>query len=359
MDELGVGIVGYGLAGRVFHKMLVDATPGLRVAAIMSRDAEKTARARAENPDAAVVGDFDALVGHPNVDLVVLATPHDLHATQAVAALDAGKAVVTDKIMCRSVAEADTMIAAAARNHKLLSVFHNRRWDTDFLTVRAALDRGLLGEVWSVDICVARPGMPLSPLGPDKRWRATQAGFGGQLVDWGAHLMDQAVLLGGSEPDRVFCDLQFRHAGNETDSEGFVVLHYGSGLRITVTASVQTWIDRPHWFVNGSGGSLLIWDIDKQEWVMREGRVPAGTAEAAMPADKVQLRSAQPCGDFAPVPGDWVAYYRNVRDALRGEAELAVTAEQCRDALRVYERCFRDAGVVNETTAGRAAGLLG
>ena len=360
MSDIGVGIVGYGLAGRIFHKRLVDATPGMRVAAIMSRSEEKLEQARAENPQAAVLDDFEALVNHHEVDLVVLATPHHVHCEQTVAVLDAAMPVVCDKIMACSVAEADAMIAAADRSGMLLSVFHNRRWDSDWLTVLAALDAGYLGDVWTVDIAVARPNMPLHPLTGDKRWRATAEAFGGQIVDWGAHLMDQAVLLGGADPDRVYCDLQYRHLGNETDSEGFAVLHYPSDLRITVMASVQTWIERPHWNLNGSEGALRIWGIDPQEaFTRKHDTVPAGTADACLPAEAVELKSQHDTSGFGPVRGNWVAYYENIRDVLLGDAELAVTPEQCRDALRVYERCFSAASVCNQTTSARGCGLLG
>ncbi len=354
MATIGVGIVGYGLAGRIFHKMLIEATPGLTITAIAARSPETLQRAQAENPDAAILPRFEDLVDHPNVDLVVLATPHHVHCEQAVAVLDAGKPVVVDKIMCRSVAEADAMISAADRAGKLLSVFHNRRWDSDFLTVRAALEHGLLGEIYSVDIAVTRPSMPLPPPTGPLRWRATKAAFGGQLVDWGAHLMDQAVLLGGPLPDRVFCDLQYRWPGNETDSEGFVALHYASGLRITVTASVQTWLEKPHWQVNGSDGALVISGIDPQEQVMRaQGVVPAGGPAATIPADAVTVRSQHDTSGFAPVAGNWVAYYENVRDALCGTADLAVTGSGCREVMRVYERCFRDARADSEAITGR------
>ena len=115
MDSIGVGIVGYGLAGRIFHKMLIEATPGLRVAAITARSPETLQRAREENPEAAVLAGFEELVAHPAVDLVVLATPHHVHCAQTVAALGAGKPVVVDKIMACSVAEADAMLSAARR----------------------------------------------------------------------------------------------------------------------------------------------------------------------------------------------------------------------------------------------------
>lgn len=358
MDSIGCGLVGYGLAGRVFHKMLIDAVDGLHVAAVTSRSDEKRRQAAAENPRAAVVDSLDALVAHPSVGLVVLATPHHVHCAEACAALAAGKPVVTDKIMCRSVAEADAMIAAADRAGKLLSVFHNRRWDSDFLTVLQALMQGLLGQVYQVDIAIARPAMPLRPIA-EPRWRQTAEAFGGQLVDWGAHLFDQAAILAGTEPDRLFCDLQWHQEGSETESEGFVALHYPSGLRVTITVSVQIWHERPHWYLNGSDGGLELWGIDPQESLMRDrGQVCAGRPEAALPAEAVRLRSLHDTSGFAPVPGCWTAYYENIRDVLRGEAEPAVTAEQCRDVLRVYESCFRAAGVSNATTASRPPGLL-
>lgn len=359
MDTIRVGLVGYGFAGQIFHSKLIGKTDGMEITALLSRSEEKLAKARADFPGALVTTDFEQLVKSPDVDLVVLATPHDVHCEQTVAALGLGKPVVTDKIMCRSVQEADQMIAAADRAGLLLSVFHNRRWDSDYLTVLAALEQGLLGEVYSVDISITRPGMPLAPLTGAKRWRAKKDAFGGQLVDWGAHLMDQAVQLGGADPDRVFCDLQHHQEGCEVDTDGFAALHYPSGLRITVTAGVQYWLEKPHWFINGSEGTLIIHGIDPQEAITRaDGTVTSGTARACLPPEAIELKSANPCEDFAPLPGRWAAYYENVRDALRGEAELAVTPAQCRDALRVYERCFRAAGWDNETTQAFGGGLL-
>ena len=359
MSEIGIGLVGYGLAGRVFHKPLIEATPGLRLRAIMTRSEEKQAQAREENPDALVLDDFDRLCALDEVDLVVLATPHDVHCEQAIAALAAGRGVVVDKIMARSVAEADAMIAAAERHRQLLTVFHNRRWDSDWLTVLSALERGLLGEVWSVDIAVVRPVMPLAPLGAERRWRARREAFGGQLVDWGAHLMDQAVLLAGSQPAEVFCDLQFRQSGNDNDTEAFVALRYRSGLRLTITTSVQTWLTKPHWFISGSEGTLVIEGIDPQESVTaRTGRVVGGTDEACLSPEAVHLTSSVPAPDFGPIPGDWRQFYVNVRDSLLGSAEPIVTPAHCRDVLRLYERCFGAVGRDNPTTSDRPAGLL-
>lgn len=357
--DLGVGIVGYGVAGQVFHRPLVDATPGLRVAAVMVRNEERAQKAREDNPEAAVVADFNELLRRRDVDVVVLATPHDVHCEQAVAALRAGRSVVVDKIMARSVAEADRMIRAAALNRQVLTVFHNRRWDSDWLTLLDVLKQGLLGEIWSIDVNVARPSMPLRALGEDRRWRAQAEHFGGQLVDWGAHLMDQVVLLAGSQPERVFCDLQYKQEGNENDTEAYVALRYDGGLRVTVTVSVQSWTERPHWRVHGSLGSLRIEGIDPQESITaRTGRVAAGTPEAALPEGAIHLFNAEGTSEIPALPGNWLAFYENLRQSVLGHADPVVTPEHCRNVLRLYERLFRAAGKTNVTTSDRSTGLL-
>ena len=139
---IGVGLVGYGLAGRVFHGMLVKATAGLEVRAIVTRDAERRRRAEADFPGAKVYAGYNELLDDPAVDLVVIGTPHDTHMEMSIAASNRKKHVVVDKIMATSVAEADAMIRAAKEKGVLLSVFQNRRWDSDFLTVKEAIARG-------------------------------------------------------------------------------------------------------------------------------------------------------------------------------------------------------------------------
>ena len=138
-------VIGYGFAGRCFHSYLIGLADGLDVYSIATRNPERRAAAAENYPDAVIYQTIDQVIANDLVDLVVLATPHDTHAELAIKAMDNGKHVVTDKIMCMNAAEAEAMIEASNRNNVLLSVFHNRRWDWDYTTVKKIIDDGLLG----------------------------------------------------------------------------------------------------------------------------------------------------------------------------------------------------------------------
>jgi len=166
-----VAIVGYGFAGRCFHAYLIDRTEGLNLYAVASRDPERRARAYADYR-VRTYATLEELLGGDGVDLVVVATPHDVHAELAIQAMDAGKHVVVDKVMCMNAGEADEMIRARDRNNVVLSVFHNRRWDGDYLTVREILSEGLIGTPFLFEVGIVRYRRPGG-------WRSQKAHMGG------------------------------------------------------------------------------------------------------------------------------------------------------------------------------------
>ena len=187
MEKPNVVVIGYGFAGRCFHAYLVGLASGLNLYGIATSRPE--ARDQIERDlGVKTFRHFDEVLADPAVDLVVLATPNDLHAPHAIQALAAGKHVVTDKPMCLSMAEADQMIAASQAHDRLLSVFQNRRWDGDFLAVKDALAQGLLGEPFLLE-------MFWGQYGPPRGWRSIARHGGGKFFDLGAHLVDQALQL--------------------------------------------------------------------------------------------------------------------------------------------------------------------
>ena len=165
---VNTAVIGYGYAGRAFHTYLVGLADGLNLYAIATRDAERREAAREAYPNVQMYQTIDEVIADDAVDLVVLATPHDTHAELSIKAMDAGKHVVTDKIMAMNTAEADEMIAASERNNVLLSVFHNRRWDWDYNTVRKIIDDGLLGTPYLFQVAIMR-------YGPPRGWRVSKA----------------------------------------------------------------------------------------------------------------------------------------------------------------------------------------
>lgn len=333
---IGVGLVGYGLAGRVFHGMLVKATAGLEVRAVVTKNPERRQRAEADFPGVKVYAHYDELLDDPAIDLVVIGTPHDTHMEMAVAASKRKKHVVVDKIMATSVAEADEMIRAAKENGVLLSVFQNRRWDSDFLTVKEAIAQGWIGEPYVVESSVVRFSPPPDP-GQPLAWRMQARHGGGPFRDWGAHLVDQALQLFGSEIESVYGDLQYRWPGIDVETAGSAWIRFKNGVRYRIEVGSISKIGRPRWYVRGSKGALVIEGLDPQEAALKEGRVVARTPDAAMPAEACTLVSDTGPESLEAIPGDYLAYYENIAAALLRGEPLAVTAESARDGLAVIQ----------------------
>jgi scyllo-inositol 2-dehydrogenase (NADP+) len=333
-------VVGHGLAGRWFHCPLVRRQPELRLAGVVVRDA--AVRAEAE----ALWGvrgyaTLDEALAVPEVRLVVLATPHDSHAELAIRVLGAGKDCVVDKVMALSTADADRMIAARDASGRLLSVFHNRRWDWDFVTLKDVLARGRIGRPLVIESTVCRYAAPRS-------WRGQAASAGTILHDWGAHLIDQALELGLGPCRRLTAwVVPAPWPGVDSGGHGQIVLEFDVVLFQLATSRICR-LDRPRWWVLGTDGAYVKFGIDPQEDALRGGDID----RASEPAEHCgRLRVASKSG--APgevvetvvptVRGHWDAYYANLADALLGRAPLAVTAEQAREVVRVLEAATQSA----------------
>ncbi|HEX5417429.1 MAG TPA: Gfo/Idh/MocA family oxidoreductase [Chloroflexota bacterium] len=331
-----VGLVGYGFAGRGFHAYLMSRVPELRLVAVASRAAERRARAE-QDYGVATFETIDELLERGGVELVVLATPHDTHAALAVQAMEAGKHVVVDKVMCLNLAEADAMIAASERNGVLLSVFHNRRWDWDFLTVKKVLAEGLLGEPYLFETSVMRNRAP-------RGWRGERAAGGGLLYDWGAHLIDHALQLVPSAVTSVTCDIQYRGWGAEIGSYGRLLLRFANGVLYGIELGNLARYDRPRWLILGDRGSLVKHGLDPQELAMLRGDITAASED---PANRARVRTTIGGLETELVieseRSDWTNYYRNIADALQGRADLAVHPAQVRRAIAVFDAAMLSA----------------
>jgi len=328
-----VGVVGYGYAGRVFHCPLIAQVDELQLVAVASRDEGRRHQAQ-QTWGVRVYATPDELLADPQVDVVVIATPHNTHHPLAKAALQAGKHVVVDKPFTLTVAEADDLIAEAQKQRRLLTVFHNRRWDWDFLTVRRAIEAGLLGEVWLVELNVGR-------FGPPGRWRAERATMGSLLHDWGVHLIDQALLLLG-KPQKVVAWRHFRGWRLSVESFFRVVLDHGDGRTVTLEVNYLRKAERPRWFVLGDKGGLVKFGLDPQEDALRQGDL-SKAREAPEHRAKVWTHIDGHDAELTleSVQGDWRAFYRNFAAALLHGAELAVKPEEAREVIRIVEAALR------------------
>ncbi|MBS0387235.1 MAG: Gfo/Idh/MocA family oxidoreductase [Proteobacteria bacterium] len=313
--SINAGLVGFGLAGRVFHAPLLEAS-GIGIVGVVSRQREAV---RAALPATRVFPDLDALLAEPRLDLVVIATPNDLHEAQALAALAAGKHVVVDKPMALSIAGADRLMQAAAAASLMLSAFHNRRWDSDFLTLRGVLEAGTLGAVQSFEARWNR----YRPAVVD-RWRESAAHGGGLLHDLGTHLVDQALLLFGM-PDWVQADILAQRAG-ATVEDAFD-LRMGKGrLRVVLGATTLAAEAGPRYRVHGELGSYTSDALDPQEEQARAGMPPTDAAfglDEKMPGGHIVDGATGAIRSVPAVRGRWIEYYRAVRRAIEARRAAA------------------------------------
>jgi len=319
--------VGYGYAGKLFHAALIAATPGLRLHVVGSNRPEAV---RADWPEALVCAP-DAAATHAQADLVVIAAPNDQHAPLAEAALRAGKHVVVDKPFTVTLAEARHLARVARETGRLLSVFQNRRWDSDFLALRAALAGGAIGEAMHVEAHFDRYRPQVRA-----RWRE-QAGQGtGIWYDLGPHLVDQALLLLGL-PDAVSASFARQRAGAETPDWAHVVLHHGE-RRAILHASMLVAGGAPRWIVHGARGSFVKRRMDQQEAQLLAGMAPgaAGWGVDDDPARLIDGASFKTTEVAAPM-GDQRAYYAAVRDAIRGQRPNPVTPAEAVAVMAVLE----------------------
>jgi scyllo-inositol 2-dehydrogenase (NADP+) len=338
--EVRVGLIGYGLAGAAFHAPLIAAAPRLRLSAVVTGNPERGARARREHPGIQVFGVAERLWESRTIDLVVVATPNRSHVPLALAALDAGLAVVVDKPLAQDVAQARRLIAEAERRRLLLTVFQNRRWDGDFLTLRKLLANGALGRVVRFESRFER-WRPLLRGG----WRESgdPAEAGGLLYDLGSHLVDQALLLFGPV-GHVYAELARHRSGAQVDDDSFVALTHESGVRSHLWMSVVAGQPGPRLRVLGTQGTFTKHGLDVQEAALRAGERPGGRGWGEEPETRWGVLEA---GDetrrVATEPGAYPRFYAGVAASLLDGAAPPVDPHDAVAALRVIECAFQSA----------------
>lgn len=265
---LQMALIGYGFVGKAFHAPLINAVPGLELSVVASRDAAKV---HADLPHAQVIADPLEAIRRPEVDLVVIASPNDTHAPLALAALEAGKHVVVDKPFTLDLAQARTLIAAAEKHDRLLSVFQNRRWDSDFLGVKQVIEQGLIGKVTHFESHIDRYRPEVRV-----RWREQNLPGSGLWFDLGPHMVDQALQLFGL-PHSVQANIATLRPNAEVNDWAHVVLNYPTH-RVILHGSMLVAGGVARFTVHGEKGSVVKARADGQESQLLAGVTP-GSAE--------------------------------------------------------------------------------
>lgn len=329
-----VGLAGYGLAGSVFHAPLIAATPGLSLVLVSTSNPERAAAARRDYPGVDVVPDADALVARArDFDLLVVGTPNATHYPVADAALDAGLHVVVDKPFTATAAEGRALVAKARRAKRMLTVFQNRRWDGDFLTVRQLVDRGALGDVYRLESRFDR-------WRPEPRagWKNERDAPGAGLVyDIGPHLIDQALQLFGPGAS-VFAEQRTVRAASKVVDDAYIILTHRSGVSSHLVMSLAAAEPGPRFRVLGSRGTFTKFGLDVQEDSLRQGARPGDAHWGEDPEDRWgRLANGN---DVRAVPterGAYERYYAGVAAAIRSDAPPPVDAADAVATIEIIE----------------------
>jgi predicted dehydrogenase len=331
-----VALLGYGFAGKILHAPLIRSVPGLPLITVVS---SRSAEVKQDLPDVHVTGDADEVFGDPHVELVVIATPNITHFDLARRALLAGKHVVVDKPFTNTVAEARELIRLAHAGGRLLSVFHNRRWDADFLTLRRVIASAELGRIVHFESHYDRYRPEVV-----SRWREQPGPGSGIWFDLGAHLADQALQLFGP-PEAVMADMAMQRDHAVAVDYFHVLLRY-TGICVVLHGSNLVAEPARRFEIHGVKGSYVKAGMDTQEPALRRGERPGGPGWGADPEDgtltvwKDGTPEARP---YPTLPGNYRAYYEAIRGAICEGSANPVTPEQSVGVIEVLELACRSA----------------
>ncbi|WP_420111016.1 Gfo/Idh/MocA family protein [Pseudactinotalea sp.] len=334
---IGVGIIGLGNSGWYYHaEGTLERSPDFDIVAVNARRPERTA-AGAQRFGARGHDDWRTLVTDDAVQVVVVATPHDQHAPMTLAALAAGKHVVVEKPMASTVSETEAMLAAAEKHDRILTVFHNRRWEPSFQIIRRLVAEGAIGEIWRSEERRMHRGK-YTVAGADRAhagtepaaWAHTTAGGGGVVNLIAPHLVDHQLLLHAGLPHSVTA-VMHRYPADEVEHHGEIVLNYGEGVSARIEVFRECDVDLPKWSVFGSSGTIVAQNFDSLT-LIRPGQ-PDEVFDGLAPL--------QACDEF----------YEEFALAIRGEGPAPVSARDAADVVRVL-------GAAHRSSASAGASIM-
>jgi scyllo-inositol 2-dehydrogenase (NADP+) len=326
---LNVGLVGFGVAGKVFHAPVIRVVAGLRLTTIVQRSGGGAPDPRYS--DVEFVKSVDELLTRA-IDLVVIATPNTSHHPIAKQCLLAGRHVVIEKPFTTTVAEAEELVQLGKESRRVLSAYQNRRYVGDFVTLQNLLSEGVLGRVAVFESHFDR----FRPERKPGAWREQPQPGSGLWFDLGAHLLDQALVLFGI-PQAISADIRIERQGAATDDAFDVTLHYPH-MRALLRASMLAAAPGPTLAVHGTNGSFIKYGLDPQEEALKSGRTPDESNWDREPSEMYgTLTTPEGTRTIPTLPSSFTHYYENIRDAILGKARLAVTPEQALNVMRGLE----------------------
>ena len=348
MNPIKTGIASYGMSGLVFHGPLLHVNPGFEVVKIVERS-YKGSKERYQ--DVSIVRSLEELLKDEHIELIIVNTPDATHYEYCKMALEAEKHVVVEKPFTIKFDEAAELVKLSKKNRQLLSVFQNRRWDGDFITVKKVVQEKLLGRLVSFESHFDRYRNFIQA----NTWKEEPTAGAEILYNLGAHMIDQAYDLFGM-PNSISADIGIQRTNGKVDDFYNVVLRYDD-IHVSLKSSYMVREEGPRYILHGTEGSFLKWGLDPQEADLKAGKYPNEPNWGAEPKKlwgkfNTEINGLNYTGRIETIPGNYQAYYDNIYDVIRNNAELIVKPEQSLDLMKIIE------GAIESNRTGNAVKLI-
>lgn len=334
--KIVTAIASFGMSGKVFHAPLLYNHPNFQVKYILERTKNEVNK---YYPDIQVVRTFEELLKDNKTELIIINTPDHTHFELAQKALEAGKNIVVEKPFTQSLREGEELLNLASRKNLMISVFQNRRWDGDFLTVRKIVENKLLGRLVEFESHFDRYRNYIQP----DTWKENSDTGTGTLYNLGSHMIDQALVLFG-KPDAIFADIRTLRTGGKVDDNYDLKLYYPH-TKVELKASYLVREPGPRYILNGTLGSFLKFGIDPQEEALKMGRNPYDSEWGRDSRElwgtlNTEINNLHFYGAIETIPGNYSAFYDGVYDALTRKLPPPVTGEEALDVIKLIEAAF-------------------
>jgi scyllo-inositol 2-dehydrogenase (NADP+) len=330
---LNVALIGFGLSGRYLQAPFFEANPNFKLKTIVSNNQNP----KDFFPSVQVARSLDEVLADSDIDLVSICSPNATHFEYAKRSLLAGKHVLVEKPFTSTVEEAEELISLAKKQGKILSVFQNRRFDSDFLTVKKVVEGDFLGEIHSFEIHFNRFKPVLNP----KKWKETVGAGSGIIYDLGSHIIDQVIALFGV-PKSVWGQTFTQRENSEIDDAFDIKLDYGK-LKVTLKSSLLVREDTPRYIIHGTKGSFIKHGIDVQEDHLKVGIKPTDSDFGIESISQYGILNTEMNGliikgTVETEKGNWALLFQNLHDAIVDGKELLIKPEEVLEQIKIIEK---------------------
>ncbi len=341
MEIIKTGLAAFGMSGQVFHGPFLKTSPHFELTKIVERSKELS---KATYPEATIVRSFEALLDDPEIELIVVNTPDSTHYEYTRKALEAGKHVIVEKPFTTTTAQGEELIALAESRRLMLSVYQNRRWDADFLTVQDILGKGLLGRLVEFESTFARYRNFIKP----DTWKESGEYGGGLTYNLGSHLIDQALQLFGM-PEAVFADVDILRTGGTVDD--YFLIHLlrpakAPRVKVTIKSSYLMCEPEPRFVLHGTLGSFVKHGWDKQEAALLAGEMPVSPDWGKETEEEWGIlhtdgEEGEVSRRYPGTPGNYAGFYQNIYEHLRQQKPLETGAREVLDGIKIIEAALQ------------------